>query len=170
MSSNIVVPANGSEKETREVLARLESPNRQRIEFPPLDDNGLHRLVNEQTTKDVLYLLLAFRFINALCVQTFFQPDEYFQSLEPAWQMAFGPHSGAWITWVRISLPESADHGLRYKGMATSAALLATSSTLCHYLRLGGQDYGVPAVFPSVPGNNTVRSTKCYASTFCCCR
>lgn len=49
-------------------------------------------------------LILVFRFINALCVQTFFQPDEYFQSLEPAWQIAFGSQSGAWITWVWASL------------------------------------------------------------------
>jgi hypothetical protein len=33
-------------------------------------------------------------------VKTFFQPDEYFQSLEPAWQIAFGEDQGAWITWV----------------------------------------------------------------------
>lgn len=105
MSSNIVVPANATEKETRGTL------DSQKIEFPPLDDNGLHRLVNEQTTKDVLYLLLAFRFINALCIRTFFQPDEYFQSLEPAWEMAFGTHSGAWITWVRTPSPESAEQG-----------------------------------------------------------
>lgn len=43
--------------------------------------------------------LVVFRMINALAVTTFFQPDEYFQSLEPAWQLAFGTESGAWITW-----------------------------------------------------------------------
>ena len=45
--------------------------------------------------------LLAFRILNAFTLRTFFQPDEYFQSLEPAWQLAFGPDSGAWLTWVR---------------------------------------------------------------------
>ncbi|KAH7409133.1 glycosyltransferase family 22 protein [Cadophora sp. MPI-SDFR-AT-0126] len=65
----------------------------------PPKDNGLHHLVNEQAAKDAWTMLLVFRCINALAVQTFFQPDEYFQSLEPAWQMAFGPQSGAWITW-----------------------------------------------------------------------
>lgn len=64
-----------------------------------LEENGHHPLVNEQVAKDVWMLIMVFRFINALCVQTFFQPDEYFQSLEPAWQMAFGSQSGAWITW-----------------------------------------------------------------------
>lgn len=49
----------------------------------------------------VLLFLLAFRIVNALALRTFFVPDEYYQSLEPAWQLAFGPHSGAWITWVR---------------------------------------------------------------------
>lgn len=59
-----------------------------------------HHEVEKQENLDILYLLLAFRFVNALLVQTFFQPDEYFQSLEPGWQMAFGADSGAWITWV----------------------------------------------------------------------
>jgi len=49
---------------------------------------------------DVLLFLFAFRLLNALTVRTFFQPDEYFQSLEPAWALAFGEGSGAWITWV----------------------------------------------------------------------
>jgi phosphatidylinositol glycan class B len=45
--------------------------------------------------------LLAFRIVNALTIKTFFQPDEYFQALEPAWKIAFGADGGAWITWVR---------------------------------------------------------------------
>ena len=53
-------------------------------------------------TQNVLVLLLALRIVNALTLSTFFQPDEYFQSLEPAWQLAFGPSSGAWITWVWV--------------------------------------------------------------------
>lgn len=67
-----------------------------------LQDNDLSQLVNEHNAKDNWLLLLAFRGLNAALVWTFFQPDEYFQSLEPAWQMAFGRGSGAWITWVRI--------------------------------------------------------------------
>ncbi|KAF2142490.1 glycosyltransferase family 22 protein [Aplosporella prunicola CBS 121167] len=47
----------------------------------------------------VFGLLLALRIVNALTNRTFFQPDEYYQALEPAWQMAFGQGSGAWITW-----------------------------------------------------------------------
>ncbi|KAJ4365237.1 glycosylphosphatidylinositol anchor biosynthesis [Neocucurbitaria cava] len=47
----------------------------------------------------VFSLLLALRIVNALTLRTFFQPDEFFQSLEPAWQLAFGQTSNAWITW-----------------------------------------------------------------------
>ncbi|KAI0840537.1 glycosyltransferase family 22 protein [Hypoxylon sp. FL0890] len=49
--------------------------------------------------REALAVIFAFRLINALCVRTFFQPDEYFQALEPAWHMAFGEDSGAWLTW-----------------------------------------------------------------------
>ena len=51
-------------------------------------------------TREALAVIFAFRLINALCVRTFFQPDEYFQALEPAWHMIFGEDSGAWLTWV----------------------------------------------------------------------
>lgn len=50
----------------------------------------------------VLVALIAFRVLNALVVRTFFQPDEFYQSLEPAWQLAFGEGQGAWLTWVRL--------------------------------------------------------------------
>jgi phosphatidylinositol glycan class B len=86
----------GSEKPDKMVAAKVEN-------LPP-KGNGLHHLVNEQAAKDAWMMLLVFRCINALAVRTFFQPDEYFQSLEPAWQMAFGPQSGAWITWVSAML------------------------------------------------------------------
>lgn len=65
-----------------------------------LDNDTLDPLVIEYMTSDILKAVLIFRFVNALSVITFFQPDEYYQSLEPAWQMAFGPESGSWITWV----------------------------------------------------------------------
>lgn len=51
--------------------------------------------------KWIFFALVAFRLFNSYFVQTSFQPDEYFQSLEPAWDIAFGPNSGAWLTWVR---------------------------------------------------------------------
>jgi phosphatidylinositol glycan class B len=62
----------------------------------------VHAQVAAAQVSDIISLLLAFRFINALCVRTFFQPDEYFQALEPAWRIAFGADSGAWLTWVHF--------------------------------------------------------------------
>ena len=62
----------------------------------------VHAQVAAAQVGDILSVLLFFRFINALCVRTFFQPDEYFQALEPAWSIAFGNDSGAWLTWVSI--------------------------------------------------------------------
>jgi phosphatidylinositol glycan class B len=79
------------------------------MEGPRAADNGKKALSKtdeitvdapKQSGRDVLLFLIAFRIVNALCVATFFQPDEYFQSLEPAWDSAFGSQSGAWITWV----------------------------------------------------------------------
>lgn len=73
---------------------------------PPRLPRKLHPEVIAAQIKDILSALLVFRFINALCVRTFFQPDEYFQALEPAWSIAFGRESGAWLTWVnKYSLP-----------------------------------------------------------------
>ena len=95
-------------------------------------------------TQNVLVLLLAIRIVNALTLSTFFQPDEYFQSLEPAWQLAFGPSSGAWITWVWVDnvffLPRS--HLTRCQtplgcmlttsaGMENPIAVLSASSAVC---------------------------------------
>ncbi|KAE8163669.1 GPI mannosyltransferase 3 [Aspergillus tamarii] len=42
------------------------------------------------STSHVFLFLVALRLINALSLRTFFQPDEFFQSLEPAWQTANG--------------------------------------------------------------------------------
>lgn len=46
--------------------------------------------------------ILLLRLVNALTIATFFQPDEYFQALEPAYQVAFGAQSNTWVTWVSI--------------------------------------------------------------------
>ncbi|KAH9884589.1 glycosyltransferase family 22 protein [Xylariomycetidae sp. FL2044] len=50
-------------------------------------------------TRETLSVIFAVRAINAYLLRTFFQPDEYFQALEPAWQLVFGDDSGAWLTW-----------------------------------------------------------------------
>lgn len=105
-----------------------------------LDDYKIHPLVSEYAASDTLVLLLAIRFINAICVRTFFQPDEYFQSLEPAWQMAFGAESGAWITWAcrppLFYIPCS-NEGI---GMASPAQIIVTSRSICSCLHCSGKD------------------------------
>ncbi|KAK5629614.1 hypothetical protein RRF57_005329 [Xylaria bambusicola] len=61
-------------------------------------DVNVAALISQQG-RDVLSVIFAARFANSLCVRTFFQPDEYFQVLEPAWQLIYGENSGAWLTW-----------------------------------------------------------------------
>jgi hypothetical protein len=63
---------------------------------------GYFQALEDASTSLILLLLIGFRLLNALSIRTFFQPDEYFQSLEPAWRIVFGSQSGAWITWVRL--------------------------------------------------------------------
>ena len=46
------------------------------------------------------YCALIFRVLVAVCTRTFFQPDEYFQSLEPAYHLVFGYGH---LTWEWLS-------------------------------------------------------------------
>lgn len=89
-----------------------------------------HRFIPVQAA-NVLLFLIGFRLVNALTVRTFFQPDEFFQSLEPAWQVAFGKNQGTWITWVSGAMTTSrntgADNGI---GMAAPTSILTTSPPL----------------------------------------
>ncbi|KAJ4392024.1 glycosylphosphatidylinositol anchor biosynthesis [Gnomoniopsis smithogilvyi] len=83
-------------------------------------------------TKHVLIGLVLLRLVNSICTgKTFFQPDEYFQALEPAWNLAFGPNSGAWLTWewkyhLRSSL-HPALFALAYTVVDEITALLSCS-------------------------------------------
>ncbi|KAL8997925.1 MAG: hypothetical protein Q9169_002918 [Polycauliona sp. 2 TL-2023] len=77
------------------------------------------------TSQDILLFLVAFRILNALCIRTFFQPDEYFQSLEPAWEIAFGSNSGAWITWEWKNQLRSAIHPTLFAGVYWVSAELS---------------------------------------------
>ncbi|KAG9636902.1 glycosyltransferase family 22 protein, partial [Aureobasidium melanogenum] len=74
---------------------------------------------------NVLYFLIAFRVCNALLIRTFFQPDEYFQSLEPAWDIAFGSSSGAWITWEWRQRLRSSLHPFLFAAVYRVTALIA---------------------------------------------
>jgi GPI mannosyltransferase 3 len=64
-------------------------------------DKRIASLIAQQA-REALAVIFAIRFANAFTVRTFFQPDEYFQVLEPAWQWIYGSDSGAWLTWVSI--------------------------------------------------------------------
>ncbi|KAI6800842.1 glycosyltransferase family 22 protein [Hortaea werneckii] len=88
---------------------------------------------HDSTLWTVYFLLLAWRYINAANLRTFFQPDEYFQALEPAWNLAFGPESGAWITWEWREGLRSSLHpvlfAIFYKGADFASNSLALGPT-----------------------------------------
>lgn len=44
----------------------------------------------------IILALLCIRVVNALTICTFFQPDEYYQSLEPAWKLVYGYGETTW--------------------------------------------------------------------------
>ncbi|KAK6068520.1 alg9-like mannosyltransferase [Seiridium cupressi] len=84
--------------------------------------------------KEALAVLFALRLANALCVRTFFQPDEYFQALEPAWQLVFGVDSGAWMTWEwQYRLRSSLHPGIFALGYTIVANYLSTMPIPAHY-------------------------------------
>ncbi len=105
----------------------------------------LHDEVLAQQAKDILTVLLILRFLNSLCVRTFFQADEYFQALEPAWNIAFGPASGAWLTWVLFpAWPSHKACAVMTDtpvplGVGASAAVLAASGPLRRCVHRSGE-------------------------------
>ncbi|CAG8280929.1 unnamed protein product [Penicillium nalgiovense] len=78
-------------------------------------------------TQNILLFLIAFRLVNAFAVRTFFQPDEYFQSLEPAWQIAFGQGQGAWVTWEWRHQLRSSLHPLFFAALYKFTDFLASA-------------------------------------------
>jgi len=66
----------------------------------PEKKKELQKDIAEARQSDTWTLLTVVRILNAVTICTFFQPDEYYQALEPAWALAFGEGGGAWITWV----------------------------------------------------------------------
>ncbi|KKZ66620.1 hypothetical protein EMCG_00183 [[Emmonsia] crescens] len=83
----------------RKAASTVDNEYDSRSKTPKPRARASPRRIDSSTPQNILLFLVAFRALNALCVRTFFQPDEFFQSLEPAWQIAFGRDSGAWITW-----------------------------------------------------------------------
>ncbi|KAL9594335.1 MAG: hypothetical protein Q9219_007085 [cf. Caloplaca sp. 3 TL-2023] len=94
---------------------------------------AIERAKEVATSQDILLFLIAFRILNALSIRTFFQPDEYYQSLEPAWGIAFGADSGAWTTWEWKNQLRSAIHPAIFAAVywlsAESSKLLQLSPT-----------------------------------------
>ncbi|KAL4768743.1 Alg9-like mannosyltransferase family-domain-containing protein [Aspergillus nidulans var. acristatus] len=80
---------------------------------------------NSDVSSNILLFLIGFRLVNALTVRTFFQPDEFFQSLEPAWKIAFGVNQGPWITWEWEHQLRSSLHPLIFAAVYTVADLVA---------------------------------------------
>lgn len=132
-----------------------------------LNDNDLNQLVNQHNAKDNWLLLLLFRCINAGLVWTFFQPDEYFQSLEPAWQMAFGPDSGAWITWVRVD-PFCNTTWLNHTGMASPIKVVFASCSVCCGILCCEQADVVPGLFSPVQSHDLVHLAESGTSVSSC--
>ncbi|KAK2003378.1 Alg9-like mannosyltransferase [Colletotrichum falcatum] len=92
---------------------------------PPVRPELLMAVRNERNKPAVFRSLLVIRLLNAWWVLTFFQPDEYFQALEPAWRMAFGEDSGAWITWEWRNQLRSSLHPALFAAVYYLADLIA---------------------------------------------
>ncbi|KAI6899856.1 glycosyltransferase family 22 protein [Hortaea werneckii] len=100
---------------------------------PKKSTAGINDSPDHFTIWSVYFLLFAWRYANAVSLGTFFQPDEYFQALEPAWKLAFGPESGAWITWEWREGLRSSLHpvlfALFYKGADLASNILSLGPT-----------------------------------------
>ncbi|OJJ46812.1 hypothetical protein ASPZODRAFT_15506 [Penicilliopsis zonata CBS 506.65] len=92
---------------------------------PPADVARARRDRHALAGAKVLLMLVALRLVNAVSVRTFFQPDEFFQSLEPAWQLVFGGGSGAWLTWEWKHQLRSSLHPLLFAAVYYLADALA---------------------------------------------
>ncbi|KAF8544834.1 Alg9-like mannosyltransferase family-domain-containing protein [Trichophaea hybrida] len=68
--------------------------------------------------------LISLRILNAVSVRTFFQPDEYFQSLEPAWNLAFGE---GYLTWEWRHGLRSVAHPMIFAGLYKAIAYICNA-------------------------------------------
>lgn len=125
------------------------------LQDPPKPEGraALQRAKEAATSQDILLFLIAFRILNALSIRTFFQPDEYFQSLEPAWQIAFGADSGAWITWVRAAIPRNLQIMLMiHLGMEEPITIRYPSGFVCWCLQVVCGNLQAVSIEPNGPG------------------
>ncbi|KAI9772391.1 MAG: glycosylphosphatidylinositol anchor biosynthesis [Geoglossum umbratile] len=101
----------------------------------PKGQRRIGHTVGALSSQNILLFIVALRIVNSLSIQTFFQPDEYFQSLEPAWQMAFGKESGAWITWEWTHQLRSSIHPAIFAGVYRISSILAALLNLSSWAR-----------------------------------
>ncbi|GKT46735.1 GPI mannosyltransferase 3 [Colletotrichum spaethianum] len=114
---------------------------------PPARPELLMAVRNERNKPAVFRSLLVIRLLNAWWVLTFFQPDEYFQALEPAWRMAFGEGAGAWITWEWRNQLRSSLHPVLFAGVYSLADLVARPLPLARPWLLLAAPKAAQAVF-----------------------
>ena len=106
-----------------------------------------HQQVQEQNARCrdlfVLYCALCcFRIINALSIQTQFDPDEYWQTLEPAYCLAFSDKTGScaytweWTRRANVSAPNSLETFLERSRSGPVRSYAAVLPTFCFYLIL----------------------------------
>jgi phosphatidylinositol glycan class B len=72
---------------------------------------------NTPSGTTLFLLALVFRLVNACITRTFFQPDEYYQALEPAHRLIFGT---GYATWEWRSIASS-----RLSSLATDGGVIA---------------------------------------------
>lgn len=128
---------------------------------------------HERNRPNFLRDIIIIRLINAWWIATFFQPDEFFQSLEPAWRLAFGDNSGAWLTWVCFSTTiapmcvASARINPNPSGMASSIEILTSSSCFLSRLSSCRLDIKVATCRQHAPISNCSRVAKGAAGNNC---
>ena len=65
--------------------------DKKKIDVPtPFDGGTKNNSDSEASWKRAFYFCLAARIVNSLVVQTYFNPDEHWQSLEVAHRLVFG--------------------------------------------------------------------------------
>ncbi|BGP72901.1 glycosylphosphatidylinositol anchor biosynthesis [Rhodotorula toruloides] len=88
-------------------------------------------------------LALPLRLLSALLSRAFFQPDEYYQSLEPAYSLVFGPDAGAYETWEwRVRLESEGGWWEGGKGGIRSPLGVVVSAGVYWVLKRAGWDHG----------------------------
>ncbi|GAM84271.1 hypothetical protein ANO11243_022650 [Dothideomycetidae sp. 11243] len=106
---------------------------RKRIPSDKTHGTPIRQFIKSQERYLILWLV-GFRLVNALTLKTFFQPDEYFQSLEPAWRIAFGERSGAWPTWEWREQLRSSIHPYMFAAIYKATSWIADVASVSDHV------------------------------------